>query len=478
MKITINNLGPINLFEFDLNKDLNLIFGKNNIGKSYAMSAIYLIVKNIINKNWRVNVFVAHLIELIDTKHFKEYEENSALFEEVDRLNKSIIANINKKEEQFDITKNVGKVFEKLIEYNIKEDLEKSFKNSFLSIDALKNEMNDEKFSIRVELKGFCFSIVIINSKLGIDNFKLNKKVIIKQSKINRIIKNSNGFTIHYNKKQKGFEIRLFKNIMNSIIYIWYDETLRYNKDKINNIYFLPASRSGLYNAFNSYASSIAELSKSRNFFEQGLQLPTLSTPVLDYFLHLANIKAEVKDNEYKDILLTLEENILDGKVLFNEQNKKLSFKPNNMSKELDLSFTSSMVSELAPLAAFLKYIIGKNKKALIFIEEPEAHLHPDVQIKITELFAKLADYGIKIIISTHSSYIFGKINNLILEKKIDYKKTGSYLMDMTEKGSVINNNMIAAPDGITDENFVDTAEKLYNERTAIYERLNEDADK
>ncbi len=136
------------------------------------------------------------------------------------------------------------------------------------------------------------------------------------------------------------------------------------------------------------------------------------------------------------------------------------------------------MYTELAPLAAFLKYIINENEKALIFIEEPEAHLHPEVQVKITKLFAALADYGIKIIISTHSSYIFGKINNLILEKKIDYEKVGSYMMDMTDKGSIVSDTMVADSGGIIDENFVDTAEKLYNERIDIYERLNKDADK
>ncbi|MBW1650103.1 MAG: AAA family ATPase [Deltaproteobacteria bacterium] len=149
------------------------------------------------------------------------------------------------------------------------------------------------------------------------------------------------------------------------------------------------------------------------------------------------------------------------------------------MSKALDLSFTSSMVSELAPFVAFMKYIIDRDEKVLIFIEKPEAHLHPEIQVKIAELFAGLSDFGIKMIISTHSNYIFGKTNNLILEKKVDYKKIGSYLMSMTDKGSIVDNNAMSAdPDGITDENFVDTAKKLYEERIDIYERLNEDADK
>lgn len=52
MKIQIVNQGPISKFDFDLSKDLNIIFGKNNIGKSYAITAIYLIVKNLISESF------------------------------------------------------------------------------------------------------------------------------------------------------------------------------------------------------------------------------------------------------------------------------------------------------------------------------------------------------------------------------------------------------------------------------------------
>lgn len=45
MVIKIENFGPIKEFEFDLSKDLTFIYGMNNIGKSYAMKVIYLLIK-------------------------------------------------------------------------------------------------------------------------------------------------------------------------------------------------------------------------------------------------------------------------------------------------------------------------------------------------------------------------------------------------------------------------------------------------
>ena len=59
------------------------------------------------------------------------------------------------------------------------------------------------------------------------------------------------------------------------------------------------------------------------------------------------------------------------------------------------MSEVSSMVSEIAPIVSFLKYNVGwynrsriysdKKSTPIIFIEEPEAHLHPKNQVKIME---------------------------------------------------------------------------------------------
>ena len=57
MKVRIDNWGPIEHCEYDLDKDMIVVYGDNNIGKSYAMQLIYLYLKNIINAH-RVNIYV------------------------------------------------------------------------------------------------------------------------------------------------------------------------------------------------------------------------------------------------------------------------------------------------------------------------------------------------------------------------------------------------------------------------------------
>jgi predicted ATPase len=147
------------------------------------------------------------------------------------------------------------------------------------------------------------------------------------------------------------------------------------------------------------------------------------------------------------------------------------------------------MVSEVAPIIAYFKYVIWNEKEhvhaivfkkpskthGLLFIEEPEAHLHPEVQVKLMEMFALLAGNGVKIVMTSHSNYMFNKLSNLLLEGKVDPNKVSSYLMRMTDKGSVTDMlSMKAEADGMNDENFADVAEMLYEERIKIYDKLNE----
>ena len=110
----------------------------------------------------------------------------------------------------------------------------------------------------------------------------------------------------------------------------------------------------------------------------------------------------------------------------------------------------------------------------LLFIEEPEAHLHPEVQVKLMEFFARLTKHNVKVIMTSHSNYMFNKLSNLLLTDELEPEKVGSYLMRATPEGSVMDDfAMRAEEEGIADENFVDVAEQLYNERLAAYDKLN-----
>ena len=158
------------------------------------------------------------------------------------------------------------------------------------------------------------------------------------------------------------------------------------------------------------------------------------------------------------------------------------------------------MVAELSPLVLYFKHIlnnkyasvkgrdlffydpfyvnVNRQKKDkgydILFIEEPEAHLHPEVQVKLIEVFAKLSSLNLKIFITSHSNYMFNKLNNLLIKKEIDKKNIMVYHLISSPDGTTCNSEMKVTDEGINDENFQDISEKLYYERLNYLEGKND----
>ena len=472
MKITVQDFGIIHEFSFDTDKNFTMVFGKNNTGKSYALSLVYLIIKNILRME--EPYFLHTLVEIQDVE--KKIESYQGKLEGKKTL---------------DIKSDIEDFLKHILSRTFLVELEESFKNTFDSLESLQNRLNKEAdLQIDIELDILTFCIKVKEKKLYIENLQVKReKIEIKNSQRNLNTKDNNNVITIYTSKNKD---HFFTNLLQFII----DLSMKLShetKEKIKSIYYLPASRSGLYQALSAFGQIIAELSKSRKFTTKRIELPSISEPLSDYFLELSNIKIRKQEieNNITFVANAIEKEILHGKVEFDKTTKKLIFKPEDTDLRLDLSYTSSMVSELSPIASYLKYIVNYSEdnsiqslmyprkrkynkaKALIIIEEPEAHLHPSVQIQMIEKFAELALNDIKMVISTHSNYMFNKSNNLILAKKVDIAYVESLLFEESKVGSIAKSIAIDQY-GQTDENFIDTTEELYNEKLRLIELYNE----
>lgn len=87
--------------------------------------------------------------------------------------------------------------------------------------------------------------------------------------------------------------------------------------------------------------------------------------------------------------------------------------------RRLPFSHLSSGQQELLPLWLALNYYLPESDnfgRALIFIEEPEAHLFPSAQVKLTEYLASMLvkSRAARMFITTHSPYVLAHVNNLI----------------------------------------------------------------
>lgn len=229
----------------------------------------------------------------------------------------------------------------------------------------------------------------------------------------------------------------------------------------------------------SAFSSIVAELSKNKAMLTRKIELPGISEPISDYFLMLSNIRGK-ENTVFSEVYSSMEEDILHGTVSFNRSRNTLVYTPEGLAHEFEMTEVSSMVSEISPIVAFLKYIVASSPrrtkiqkaKPIVFIEEPEAHLHPKNQIKLISLFAYLHKLDIKIIISSHSNYIFNKLNNLLLKGDISPEIYSAILLHSEGNGSV--SSIMTIDDlGVDDTNFLDVAQALYNEREDLISSWN-----
>ena len=458
MKIEIERFGPIQKFEYDLNKDLIVTYGNNNIGKSYSMQIVYLLLKTFIGFSYGYPRMTKRL-------YLVPYVQNDFSKKEVESLVRDFLAS---KETTKDVSvflvqevyKNLGSI--------LLPELINSCNNTFGNLEKTLEQVP----IIRVKIKKIEFEIFLNSKEI---KGTLDLKPI-------RLKKTESDF--HKSRKyETHLDIYVASNIENPVslmceqIQMKLLECLQCFNMFFDAVYFLPASRSGLYSGMNAFGSIVAELSKNRAYFTKKIEFPGISEPISDYFISLSNIKPKINE-ELAEYYTQIEDNILKGKVSIDKTKNALMYKPQNMDVDFEMTEVSSMVSEISPIVAFLKYILHtqlktrQKGKSVLFIEEPEAHLHPNNQIMLIEIFAKLIDADVKLIMSSHSNYIFNKLNNLVLGGNLDYKKYQPIILIDEGKGS-ISKSLPINDLGAEDENFIDVSEKLYCEREEIIQHLN-----
>ena len=251
------------------------------------------------------------------------------------------------------------------------------------------------------------------------------------------------------------------------------------------SVYFLPASRSGIYTAMNSFGPVMAQLSRNRSLFKRGIQIPSIPEPITDYYMLLSGIRVDTRDR-FKKYAQVIEEKILQGEVKFDNNKKTLTYTEYGGNQTMEMNDVSSMISEISPITAYLKYIVentseyeekSTNKisasQSILFIEEPEAHLHPKNQVELIRIFAELSKQNIKLILASHSNYIFNELNNLVLAGALDEKTYEPILMKRSE-GRSITEYMPMDQFGVDDENFADVADELVEEREQLIQGIME----
>jgi predicted ATPase len=58
----------------------------------------------------------------------------------------------------------------------------------------------------------------------------------------------------------------------------------------------------------------------------------------------------------------------------------------------------------------------------IVIVENPEAHLHPEAQLRLTELLVRLASRGVQVFIETHSEHVMNAVRLAVLKEEFDIR--------------------------------------------------------
>ena len=180
---------------------------------------------------------------------------------------------------------------------------------------------------------------------------------------------------------------------------------------------YLPAARTGIMQSYRAIAGSLVQRTTQASFEP----IPTLSGVVSDFLVTILFLNTTgVSDSDVEKVARKMEKDILSGVIKPRDPGVALvpQFLYEQNGLKIPLLRSSAMVSELAPVILFLKHRVKKGD--LLIIEEPEAHLHPEAQRKVATAIVRLIRAGVRVIVTTHSSYVLEQLANHVRLSKLN----------------------------------------------------------
>jgi len=380
MDITIRELGRIRDSNIKI-KPLTLFMGENNSGKSYLATVAWAL-NRIPVYDWYETL--SSLFE--DNGPFKNFFD----FVSSDTDAEKIPSNIIKEIEIF---------FKKTFNENVSGLVQKAFNNQIGNVDIDIKLPSRENLVWEFQKRENHISVVSNDIGYGIDNSILKKNPDF----INFLIASAIGLHFEgYLPPRQDLTTPQFGSI------------------------FIPASRTGYVHLFPLFLDKLitdaSPFSANKGNFEY---FTSFTAPQVHFLRMLALTKA---DNYYSDITNFLKEEILKGSV--EEQGSgQFRYKPNSSDKDLPITLSSAMISEVFPLIWAIERM-GMFCPLFVY-EEPESHLHPRLQRIVASALVRLVNRGVRVLVTTHSDTFTQQISNFI--------KLGSIVKDSENKDEFLS---------------------------------------
>ena len=257
--------------------------------------------------------------------------------------------------------------------------------------------------------------------------------------------------------------------------------------------FYLPADRTGVMHSHQVVVSALVQHATTAGL-RPDAGTPMLSGVLADFLQQLIFLggSANRQFNPRNDLGTQIEEAILGGSVHVERSETigypHFTYTPEGWKKPLPLMNASSMVSELAPVVLYLRYMVGPG--SVLIIEEPESHLHPAMQVEFTRQIAALVQAGVRVIVTTHSEWVLEELANIVRRSELSAARrkqipwgelalrpdqVGAWLFKPKRrpKGSVVKEVRLD-DSGLYPSEFDEVARVLHNDWAEISSRIGE----
>ena len=257
--------------------------------------------------------------------------------------------------------------------------------------------------------------------------------------------------------------------------------------------YYLPADRTGVMHSHQALVSSLIANAPQAGF-TQSPTGPALSGVLADFLERLIVLgdfptRQSAHDSKLRE---RLERDMLRGEIIGKNSDigyPEFSYRPNGWKRDIPLMNSSSMVSELAPVVLYLRHVVEPGD--VLIIEEPESHLHPEMQVEFVRQLAAVVNAGIRVMLTTHSEWVLEELANLLQLEELrkargdDFVDTSSALTQdqlgvwlfetkKSPKGTVVREIQLDLEIGNFPSGYDDVAMDVYNRWAKISNLIEE----
>jgi len=236
---------------------------------------------------------------------------------------------------------------------------------------------------------------------------------------------------------------------------------------------YLPAARAGILSAYETIVSSVMQNAQYAG--TQPFKIEQLSGTTSDFITQLININTGRPQRPRNGNSII--EEMFGGSIVLSKPRTgipKIIYR--SFGTNIPMNRSSSGITETASLQILQNHMPHYD---VLFLEEPEAHLHPENQTKLAKHIIRLVKSGTRVILITHGVFFLEQLSMFVRMSKISpsERKELGY-----EENDFIDNNDVApylfkrdgehkysihelthsADEGIRQDEFINVTESMY----------------